>query len=386
MKHFLERLPSELAPRDSAGLSRPTTAYAMIAISHQAASESSETESRHAGLIPAFPAKSERMKFCLHHPEPCALLAAFTAGRLFGVAIRFSSTICGDSGLLRPTRSTRRLRQSHYRPAPLNKDRAICFPGTELAVIQASPERRTCPATRHAGCSLIRPLTDTRSVPWSESATAAVNQTPETVVPSKGRWRAVTAKQSQRMNSRSTRRTTAHNAKALGSDPSLKSGADKESSARNAKQMGELPSQRAAGLRTARALLCNGRVGQETVAVFPVAQMPEMGALLKRMVAACPLHLDKEHEDLEQLQREHSMTTPVKTIKLTSRLIHTAGSYGGHGFNRKQLDLLKVNWPPRRGWVQWLDGQEIPESVWQSVLALKGKTRKHENKERAGWF
>ena len=62
MKHFLERLPSELAPRDSAGLSRPTTAYAMIAISHQAASESSEIESRHAGLIPAFPAKSERMK------------------------------------------------------------------------------------------------------------------------------------------------------------------------------------------------------------------------------------------------------------------------------------------------------------------------------------
>lgn len=37
------------------------------------------------------------MKFRLHHPAPCALLAAFTAGRLFGSWMRFSSRIWGMS-------------------------------------------------------------------------------------------------------------------------------------------------------------------------------------------------------------------------------------------------------------------------------------------------
>ena len=65
----------------------------------------------------------------------------------------------------------------------------------------------------------------------------------------------------------------------------------------------------------------------------------------------------------------------MKTIKLTYELIHSVGSYGGHGFNRKQLDLLNVNWPPRQGWVKWLIGQEIPESTWEKVVALKGQAK-----------
>lgn len=63
------------------------------------------------------------------------------------------------------------------------------------------------------------------------------------------------------------------------------------------------------------------------------------------------------------------------TIKLTRELIHSAGSYGGDGFNRAQLDLLNVNWPPRSGWIAWLDGQEIPISTWNKVLELKGKAK-----------
>lgn len=69
------------------------------------------------------------MKFSLHCHGSHALLPAFTAGRLFGLVSRSASTICGDSGLLRPTRSTWRkfIRSTLTRPGPLNKDRAISF-------------------------------------------------------------------------------------------------------------------------------------------------------------------------------------------------------------------------------------------------------------------
>jgi hypothetical protein len=62
-------------------------------------------------------------------------------------------------------------------------------------------------------------------------------------------------------------------------------------------------------------------------------------------------------------------------IRLNRRLIHSAGSYGGNGFNRAQLDLLNVNWPPKTGWVEWLDGQEIDAETWRKVLSLKGQTK-----------
>jgi hypothetical protein len=61
----------------------------------------------------------------------------------------------------------------------------------------------------------------------------------------------------------------------------------------------------------------------------------------------------------------------MDTIKLTFELIHSAGSYGGHAFNRTQLELLS-SWPPVRGWVGQLIGKEIPVSTWQQVLKLKG--------------
>lgn len=61
----------------------------------------------------------------------------------------------------------------------------------------------------------------------------------------------------------------------------------------------------------------------------------------------------------------------MTTIKLTRELIHTAGSCG-NGFNKAQLDLLGVNWPPQKGWLSWLVGQEIPLETWNKVTALKG--------------
>ena len=72
----------------------------------------------------------------------------------------------------------------------------------------------------------------------------------------------------------------------------------------------------------------------------------------------------------------------MQTIKLNRQMIHSAGSYGGHGFNAKQLWLLRVNWPPKQGWVGWLDGQEIPLATWEKVLALKGQAKWRLKKER----
>jgi hypothetical protein len=65
----------------------------------------------------------------------------------------------------------------------------------------------------------------------------------------------------------------------------------------------------------------------------------------------------------------------MKTVKLNWNLIHSAGSYRGRGFNKKQLDLLGVNWPPKHGWLTWLIGQEIPVEIWQQVLSLKGQAK-----------
>ena len=62
-------------------------------------------------------------------------------------------------------------------------------------------------------------------------------------------------------------------------------------------------------------------------------------------------------------------------VRLTYALIHSAGSYGGHGFNRAQLNLLNVNWPPKQGWMKWLNGQEIDAETWNKVLALKGQAK-----------
>lgn len=92
MKTILGRLPSELAPRDSAGLSRPTTAYAMIAISHQAAGESSETESRHVGLIPTFPTN-------LTDPVPAESRSNVDAGPVSTVAVTEGLEKRGNEGV-----------------------------------------------------------------------------------------------------------------------------------------------------------------------------------------------------------------------------------------------------------------------------------------------
>jgi len=62
-------------------------------------------------------------------------------------------------------------------------------------------------------------------------------------------------------------------------------------------------------------------------------------------------------------------------VRLTYEIIHSAGSCDGHGFNAKQLKLLGLDWPPRKGWLRLLNGREITEETWARVLALKGMNK-----------
>lgn len=52
------------------------------------------------------------------------------------------------------------------------------------------------------------------------------------------------------------------------------------------------------------------------------------------------------------------------------------------GWNREQLKLLKVPWPPRKGWKRRIQGTEISEAEAEIFLKLRGYTkakRKHLN-------
>ena len=69
-------------------------------------------------------------------------------------------------------------------------------------------------------------------------------------------------------------------------------------------------------------------------------------------------------------------------MKLTFKLLHSAGSYGGNGFNAKQLHLLGVGWPPRQGWLRRLVGREIPDATWRQVMELKGRAKWVQKREK----
>jgi hypothetical protein len=73
--------------------------------------------------------------------------------------------------------------------------------------------------------------------------------------------------------------------------------------------------------------------------------------------------------------QERTTNRKAATMKLTYQTLHSAGSYGGKGFNAKQLALLGVEWPPQKGWLLRLVGSEVPDSIWEQVIALKGKTK-----------
>lgn len=62
-------------------------------------------------------------------------------------------------------------------------------------------------------------------------------------------------------------------------------------------------------------------------------------------------------------------------MKITQDLIR-AGESGVGGWNREQLALLGVPWPPLRGWRYRVEGNEISEEDAIEFVALRGLTIK----------
>lgn len=66
-------------------------------------------------------------------------------------------------------------------------------------------------------------------------------------------------------------------------------------------------------------------------------------------------------------------------VTITNDLI-VAGVSGAGGWNRKQLEILGVAWPPRRGWKWAVIGKQITEEQYQEFIERTGITRRVDRK------
>ncbi len=57
-------------------------------------------------------------------------------------------------------------------------------------------------------------------------------------------------------------------------------------------------------------------------------------------------------------------------MKLTHQMLHDAATNYG-GWNKKQLAVLKVGWPAKKGWLSKLVGSEITDEDWNRLLSLR---------------
>lgn len=58
-------------------------------------------------------------------------------------------------------------------------------------------------------------------------------------------------------------------------------------------------------------------------------------------------------------------------LKVSKEFMQLAAS-GEGGWNKAQLALLGVSWPPQKGWMTKIIGLDVPEDVWAKVLQLRG--------------
>lgn len=72
-------------------------------------------------------------------------------------------------------------------------------------------------------------------------------------------------------------------------------------------------------------------------------------------------------------------------MKLDYHSLHSVGT-SGCGFNRDQLILLGVGYPPKRGWLRGLVGKEIPDQIWDRVCALRSLPKPERKKLRKMGF
>ena len=60
----------------------------------------------------------------------------------------------------------------------------------------------------------------------------------------------------------------------------------------------------------------------------------------------------------------------MNNIKLTHDNLHALGT-NGKGFNKNQLHILGISWPPKGGWLKQLIGTEITNEQYQTILSLR---------------
>lgn len=63
----------------------------------------------------------------------------------------------------------------------------------------------------------------------------------------------------------------------------------------------------------------------------------------------------------------------METVTVTEELIQE-GSNGPAGWNREQLAIIGVSWPPAHGWRKAALGREITKNDYDRFIALRGAT------------
>ena len=66
-------------------------------------------------------------------------------------------------------------------------------------------------------------------------------------------------------------------------------------------------------------------------------------------------------------------------MKINSTLIEAGKSIRG-GWNRKQMDILGVDWPVREGWQRKIIGKEISGDDAERYLSLRGTVKRDSNR------
>lgn len=66
-------------------------------------------------------------------------------------------------------------------------------------------------------------------------------------------------------------------------------------------------------------------------------------------------------------------------MKITATLLDAGKSIRG-GWNRKQMDILGVSWPPREGWQRSVIGKDISGDDAERYLALRGTVKRDSNR------
>lgn len=60
-------------------------------------------------------------------------------------------------------------------------------------------------------------------------------------------------------------------------------------------------------------------------------------------------------------------------LTLTSKMLHDASTKGYHGFNAKQLKVIGLKWPPKKGWLKSLIGTQMLASKYRQFVAAGKK-------------